>query len=432
MKTYQLHDIGEIIRKVRKQRGFRLEDLADDNISVATISNIERNVPHVSTDKVLYLLEKLNLSLDSLPRFMLEKKGELKALNFKLLGAESLFSNGKWEKALDILDSFELDDSHSLAAKVYYLKGKCFIKADKWKKAERNLFKAIQLASQQEDRDNIEAASFNELAIICYFHNDLDKAIQFVTSGLDAFETNGKQGSLFWLLNMNKALFFERLGKLSDSMNIVLEVWESLETIDESDTVLIFYWLRTELLRRMGELKGSEKYALAGIDIARRNSDFNQLFELWVVLGCTYVDQEKYEDAEFSFEQALTLDGPKEHKLITAYAWLGKLYVLQKKWDQALPALENALSLGKKHNDISRYGQALQYMGDYFREKGEPDKAIVYYQESLELAQNHNMKKKEYIALFRLAQCWEGVSKEEFQQATVEAISQIIKMQTRS
>jgi cytoskeletal protein RodZ len=51
MKTHQIQELGEIIRKIRKQRGLRLEDLADDNISVATISNVERGVPHVSMEK---------------------------------------------------------------------------------------------------------------------------------------------------------------------------------------------------------------------------------------------------------------------------------------------------------------------------------------------------------------------------------------------
>lgn len=163
---------------------------------------------------------------------------------------------------MDILDSLDLNDNHPLAAKAYYLKGKCFIKGEKWKKAERNLYKAIQLASQQEDTENIEAASFNELSIICYYQNDMDKALQFIESGLDAFKSDGKRDSLIWLLNMNKALFLERMGKLGDSMNVVLRVWDSLETVDESDTVLIFYWLRAELLRRMKDFQGSEKYAL--------------------------------------------------------------------------------------------------------------------------------------------------------------------------
>lgn len=51
-------EIGEVIRKKRKEQGLRLEDLADNNISPATISNIERGINHVNVHKIMYLLKK--------------------------------------------------------------------------------------------------------------------------------------------------------------------------------------------------------------------------------------------------------------------------------------------------------------------------------------------------------------------------------------
>lgn len=53
MLTVGLTEIGHIIRMVRKSRGLRLEDLADENISPATISNVERGVAHVKQEKVI-------------------------------------------------------------------------------------------------------------------------------------------------------------------------------------------------------------------------------------------------------------------------------------------------------------------------------------------------------------------------------------------
>ncbi|WP_044641037.1 helix-turn-helix domain-containing protein [Risungbinella massiliensis] len=73
MKKLALHEMGEVIRKVRKERGLRLEDLSDDNISPATVSNIERGVAHVSPEKITYLLEKLDLSMHKIPD-MLKKR----------------------------------------------------------------------------------------------------------------------------------------------------------------------------------------------------------------------------------------------------------------------------------------------------------------------------------------------------------------------
>jgi tetratricopeptide (TPR) repeat protein len=94
------------------------------------------------------------------------------------------------------------------------------------------------------------------------------------------------------------------------------------------------------------------------------------------------------------------------------------LYTEQKQWEKAIEVLNKALELGEKYNDVSRYEEALRYMGDYYREKGEPREAIKHYQKVLNLSEKHNLKKQQYVALLRLAQCWEGIDKEEFQQAT--------------
>ncbi len=62
MSPFTINGLGEVIRKIRKQRGLRLNDLNDENISQATISNIERGLPpHIHTNKVQYLLEKLEI-----------------------------------------------------------------------------------------------------------------------------------------------------------------------------------------------------------------------------------------------------------------------------------------------------------------------------------------------------------------------------------
>ncbi|MFD1428389.1 helix-turn-helix domain-containing protein [Kroppenstedtia sanguinis] len=64
---YEISEIGELIRRFRKLKGLRLEDLADENISPATISNVERGVSHVRQDKMFYLLEKLGISIKEIP-----------------------------------------------------------------------------------------------------------------------------------------------------------------------------------------------------------------------------------------------------------------------------------------------------------------------------------------------------------------------------
>ena len=68
-------------------------------------------------------------------------------------------------------------------------------------------------------------------------------------------------------------------------------MWPELKNIDQTETVLSFYWLRSELLRRGGVLDEAMKYAQEGIEIARKNRVWISLFDLWTVLGTIYMDR---------------------------------------------------------------------------------------------------------------------------------------------
>ncbi len=54
--------------------------------------------------------------------------------------------------------------------------------------------------------------------------------------------------------------------------------------------------------------------------------------------------------------------------------------------------------------------------GDCHRAEGDESKAVPYYQQALQLARKLRNKKREYAALFRLAQCAEHTNEQEFRQ----------------
>jgi tetratricopeptide (TPR) repeat protein len=142
------------------------------------------------------------------------------------------------------------------------------------------------------------------------------------------------------------------------------------------------------------------------------------LLELWTVLGSFYTENREFDKAEFSFEKATSLQGPDEYKFMTVYAWEGKLHTLQGKFDQAHDALERAIQLREQYDDVPRHTQALIYMGDYYKEMEDNDKAITYYNKAQKLASKHGLVKREHATLFRLAQCLED-NTEELHKVTV-------------
>ncbi len=421
MNPLEISELGEIIRKVRRSRGLTLTDLADENISQATISNIERGVPHVHPDKVHYLLRKLEIE-DKLSDLMTGEQRELKQIKFRLFMVESLLRVEDVDQADKQLENIVLIDDHPYAAHYYWLKGKILISRRKWKRAERALYNAIRLANQNPygHQSNIEACSFSELGLCFYYQNDLEGALRFTESGLDAFNEEGERLHTKYTLLRNKAIYLERMGRLAEALKVVQDVWDELPQITEVETVLVFYWLRAELLRRTSLLDEAESYALKGLDLAMINQSYFSMFDLWTVLGSIYMARKSWEEAESCFELALNIKDkiPYKEIMITTCTRLGILYIQMKKWEEARETLDLAIQLGEKYDNAPRLTEALLITGDLYRSQNRIFEAIPFYERAVALAKKHKYKKQEHQAWFRLARCWDGKNEKEFEKCT--------------
>ncbi|QKG83360.1 helix-turn-helix transcriptional regulator [Kroppenstedtia pulmonis] len=419
MSLPAIREVGEVIRRIRKRKGLRLEDLADENISPATISNIERGVHHVNQEKTRYLLRKLAIGMDKLPDLILGEKKELKDLQFRFMVIESLCEAGKIKEALDRLEQLGLEDSHPFAGILYYLRGKCLARKGDWKKAERNFYKGMQLShlNQHLTMSNLETACFSDLAVCCYHQNDLEKALQFTDSGIDAFVSNGERQYLWHLMHRNKGIYLERMGRIAEGLKLVQDLWEELPRTTDIDTHLGFYWLRSELLRRGGMYDEAIRFAEEGISLARISRKADSLFSLWSVLGECYMDLKEWEQAEECFEVTMKYE---EHlsdkmKLCNTYTKIGLLRMKQGKMTEAFHAIDTSIQYGETYQDYPRLTYASILMGHYHREQRRRHEAVRYYQQALELARKHQYRTLEHRALFHLAQCWNGEDEREFQ-----------------
>ncbi|MFC4076317.1 tetratricopeptide repeat protein [Salinithrix halophila] len=402
---------------MRKSRGLRLEDLADEGISPATISNIERGIAHVNSSKVYYLVQKLGLNMSEIPSILMEQEEELKDLKLTLDSIEAIISMGKYDEAMTKLEEIKIEDHHPYSAILHYIKGKCYAGMKKWNRAERSFSMAISLANQNRDQENIEAASFAELGLCCYRQNEIEKALEFTESGLDAFQESGGRGYVKYVLLRNKAVYLERLGRVNEGLRVIQEAWDQIDQIDESATVLNLYSARAELLRMAGQNEEAIKYAQEGLELSRRNKNYQCMFDMWTIMGSVYTSEVQWEKAERCFYTALASQGllESEKALTDTYVWLGILYTEQKKWAKAKTYLEKAVTNAEAHNDAPKLTYALRIMGDYFKQQGKKDEAIPYYQKALKLARSYGYKKNQSQILFRLSQCYQETDRQEFE-----------------
>lgn len=416
MKTLALHEMGEVIRKVRKDRGLRLEDLADQNISPATVSNIERGVAHVSPEKITYLLEKLDLPMSQLPEMLTQEQEELKRIKFKLQSIATLRKIGHIDEALERLEEFDLDESHPYIVHVYYYKGKCYTSKRKWKQAERALFTGLRILSQNSYNDNMEAAIYLILGLLSYYQNDLEQAIIYTNNGITSFSDEGENKHIKYLLYRNKGVYLQRLGRVTEGIRLVQDIWGEVRSIEDVITGLAFYWLRAEFSRVSGLYEEAIDYAVEGIELSRRNQQFDSMCDLWTVLGSVYTAKKEWDLADTSFTMALKLGDsfPKDQRLATVYTRMGVLYMKQKKKEEAYKMLLTAIKYAEEFDDAPRLTTSLIIMGDLCQELNKKEEAIGFYSKALQLAKKHEYKDKELKVWFNLARCYDGKDDKEF------------------
>lgn len=402
-------EIGEIIRKVRKQQGKRLEDLADEKISPATISNIERGVSHVRQDKVDYLLDKLNISLEKIPELILGEKEQLSDLKFELDAIESLKRMGQWAEALKALNRLDLSDDHPYAPEYYWLKGTIHLFQKKYPKAERSLIDAIRLSKQSgyAANANIEAYSFNDLSLCSYFQNDLERALQYTKSGLAALNPEGERDFVKYILLRNQATYLERLGRVVEALRIVEDIWDELPRVQKAETVLGFYWLKSELLRKSGALEDATRVAREGLKLASLNRHFPMTYDHWVVLGSIYMDQEDWEKAETSLNISLKVaeNHVDDSRVVRGYIQLGLLNIQKKQWQSAKEALQAAITKGEKLQSTAYLTDAFLTMGNLYSAQDQLEEAVGYFHKAAELSEQHQYKDKKVQAWYHLAMC---------------------------
>ncbi|PTX60765.1 transcriptional regulator with XRE-family HTH domain [Melghirimyces profundicolus] len=422
MAQMETCEIGEVIRKIRKEKGLRLEDLSDEHISPATISNLERGIPHVKKEKLLYLLEKLDLSLNQLPELLMDEKQNLAHVRFQLEAIESMQRFNQLDPALDSLNALGLDDGHPYAPTMYWLRGVCYMFQNKIERAERELFSAIRLSSQssQAKWDNIESYSFNDLGLCAYKQNDLQKALKFTGSGLASFVPEGNRKVVKYILLRNKAIYLERLGRTVDALNTVQDVWNDLAHIEQSETLFTFYWLRGELLRKSGAIDEAIQYARKGIELASLNSYYKSAFDLWSLLGSLYTEKSAWDEAETCFNLAMSM--PKEmvytNQYINTCTKLGNLYLYKGDWEKAEEYLNLAIREGEDYTSPTYLTDAVLIKGHFYYKQKRIRKAIASYQRAVELSKKFHFPDKEYQAWYHLARCWKDMDGKEFMHST--------------
>lgn len=393
---------GKILRETRKEKGLIIDDIIDENISAGTISRIERG-QRIRKDKFVYLCNKLNISIDDLPKLIeseISKEDKEKDdIRMRILSIESIINmSGSEKEVIDQIGEWDLNEDHPLYIYIPYLKGQYYLGRKNYEKAKCFFSQSIQISEKYPDvrYTNIHTACFSELGRLAYFQNDLDTALDYTNQGITVFDPGGLRRQTYYVLLVSKAIYLELLDYRQEASDVLNILWKEIENIRSIDTVLHMYDIKAKILRRSKMYRKATEYCVKGIYFARLNNKPVHAVELWTTLGEIYREQKDLKNAEQCFLTAQALESKISKKwiLFRLYHQFGLLYMEQGRVIKAQKHFEKALRRGNNHPSILivRYIQTLKSLADCLVQQKLYTDAMEKYEEALSLAENHRLK----------------------------------------
>ncbi|SEM74548.1 helix-turn-helix domain-containing protein [Lihuaxuella thermophila] len=425
-------ELGSALRRIRKTKKLRLEDLADENISTGTISFIERGFETVKEGKWLYLCKKLGVDLLEIPGLIEHERRKTTNLQNELTLIESRIDLGYSKKSLKELNQLAIKTDGMYMETIHYLKARCYYSKESWKKAKNNFELAIQIVDESNSsKSNIKAACFKDLARISFFQdNDLNQALKYTEEGISAYQPDGDRKDIIYFLLTGKVSYLEKLKRYDEALQVLIELWQSIDKIKNLEVILNMYEIRASILNKKRQYPEALKYAIEGYKIASSNQKYERSIELLTTWGDICKNSKDYSTAEQCYTLALELEDniKKKYLLVSTYTQLGRLYIEQKDWDKAHATLETAVEQGLKAGDMQRYTQALTATGDYYLAREMYSEAVIPYEKANELSKKHEFHGLRREILVNMSECWKQLNHTEKYLETMNQLQVLLRL----
>jgi tetratricopeptide (TPR) repeat protein len=421
-----LQKIGDILRTERSKRKLRLEDVANENLSITTISNIERGLPNVIMAKYVMYAELLGLA-EKLFGIVSESELEERRIKQRLNDIEEMLNTDP-DKALSSLNELNKEKNilkmSTFAPIAHYLYGKCYLENRKNNKVPTKAKEHFSTAVKTIDtipsleNSNYKAVILNELSIIAYLKSDYKQALNYVEDGLQAFVTDEGKPDRKYSLLLNKTIYLDELGHYEKSLRGLEKMQEEIQQLKQEnydlfrlikvETLIQMYSMFADVLTQMNRPETALEYAEEGIDIARINQNYRRLFVLWTIVGTAYSKMENDEEAERYYVKALDIrkKAPTSQKFPFCYMNYGNLLIKLNRLPEAKEYIEEAIKISKSVNNQSYYTRSLLVSGKWHLQKKMYSEAINIYTEVEQLATQYEFRDELLGAIADLSTCF--------------------------
>ncbi|WP_054951336.1 tetratricopeptide repeat protein [Numidum massiliense] len=416
-------ELGNIIRKKRKELGLTLNDLAGDNISVPTISNIERGITHnVSDEKITYLLDQLGLDEQTIAKMKqsgaVEKEHvELELVNIAHLVELKLFDLAR-ERIMALEKQDIIDENAHFSAHLQLTKANLYLYRQHWDRTERILKKVVRLVKECaiDAKTNIEAEAYYLWGqIVFYRDQDTEQALRYSDWALDAFHLGGDKPYLEGRINYNIGVYHYRAEAYAPALKYISKAKKISEQTNDMRTLAMTFYMEGNILKKQEMYQEAIPFFKKAINVSRTLYPNNDLAcHLYINMGDNYYCAEQYEEAirYYKIVRELCHVTKDQQMMAHVYRSYGEVYLATGDYDRAALCADKALDLMKKvPSPFDRFRLLLLCANTALCQKSE--KTVDYCQEGIRLAdelKQYRMKKEFH---FLLAKYYSGVGNNE-------------------
>ncbi|MBD1373853.1 helix-turn-helix transcriptional regulator [Hazenella sp. IB182357] len=419
MTTFDYVMVGKALRNKRKEKRLRIEDLADENISTSTISNIERGHHSVTPEKVEYYGEKLDIQLQDFAQLVQqihETDANTDFILYTIQNTLDLGSPREQKKAIKKrLETLKIKENTPHYVVKLFLKGRYHMINRSMTQAINCLTDAIRFSDDFPilTKMNIKALSYYDLGRTHHYLNSFESAICYAEMGMQCYNPDGEVKTIIYSLKISQVIYYERLDNIEAALKIIHELWKEKEFIQNKFVQLSMYEVKSKILKRQKMYDEAIAVAREGIELARINLIHERAFELWLTLASIYLHQEQLTVAENCL---ITADSFKEnvgnnYLLISLHTFFAVLYLKQDRSQEAHTSAQEAVRLGEETNDAPRLTLALISLGDCLQMNRQYEEAVTTYQRALDIANFHEFKPHQHVTLMELNKCLKHVDR---------------------
>lgn len=341
--------LGQKIKKLRKKRSLTLKELAEDRITAAQISHIERDKSYPSQDLLEYFSLKLGVDIDYLVES--KEKQARKIGETLLLQAEICVSTQEFEKAEEIIDkiqdvckAYSIED---LLSKACYLSGAIYENQQMHIKAVNSLKKALFLSIKNEDKDLI-------------------------------FKLYIKIGEIY----ISQKCFTPAI----DNLNQAIECMKNYNVATFEEQRKVYTYISKAYIE-CEDKENAIKYSKLIDEIEEKINDYTNKGNTLYIKGCKLLEDGMYQKAKEIFESVIKIynDENKKNQEAIVYKEMSKVYSKLYNDEESLNKIKKAYMIKKDYEDE----QLVEIIFDYIEKLTETkdyENAKKYAKRALSIA----------------------------------------------